>query len=86
MFCFCCRGKFGQRENLSQVEFINGDIKRFNELVFSDNLYSVSHLSLISEDTASVVYKTCTVGLILKATFCCCLHNSSLSPASLQNR
>ena len=57
MFCFCCRGKFGQRENLSQVEFINGDIKRFNELVFSDNLYSVSHLSLISEDTAYVVYK-----------------------------
>ena len=54
---FCYRGKFGQRENLSQVEFINGDIKRFNELVFSNNLYTVSHLSLISEDTAYVVYK-----------------------------
>ena len=51
------RGKFGQRENLSQVEFINGDMKRFNELVFSDNLYTVSHLSLVSEDTAYVVYK-----------------------------
>ena len=51
------RGKFGQRENLSQVEFINGDMKRFNELVFSDNLYTVSHLSLVNEDTAYVVYK-----------------------------
>ena len=51
------RGKFGQRENLSQVEFINGDIKRFNELVFSDNLYTVSHLSLVNEGTVYVVYK-----------------------------
>ena len=51
------RGKFGQCENLSQVEFINGDMKRFNELVFSDNLYTVSHLSLVSEDTVYVVYK-----------------------------
>ena len=33
-------------------------MKRFNELVFSDNLYTVSHLSLISEDTAYVVYKS----------------------------
>ena len=32
-------------------------MKRFNELVFSDNLYTVSHLSLVSEDTAYVVYK-----------------------------
>ena len=32
-------------------------MKRFNELVFSDNLYSVSHLNVISEDTAYVVYK-----------------------------
>ena len=32
-------------------------MKQFNELVFSGNLYSVSHLSLISEDSAYVVYK-----------------------------
>ena len=32
-------------------------MKQFNELVFSDNLYAVSHLSLVSEDTAYVVYK-----------------------------
>ena len=32
-------------------------MKRFNEFVFSDNLYSFSHLSLISEDSAYVVYK-----------------------------
>ena len=51
------RGKFGQCENLSQVEYNNGDMKQFNELVFSDNLYNISHLSLISEDTAYVVYK-----------------------------
>ena len=33
-------------------------MRRFNELVFSDNLYAVSHLSLVSEDIAYVVYKT----------------------------
>ena len=32
-------------------------MKQFNELVFSDNLYAVSHLGLVSEDTAYVVYK-----------------------------
>ena len=29
----------------------------FNKLVFSDNLYTVSHLSLVNEDTVYVVYK-----------------------------
>ena len=49
--------KFGQCENLSQVKFIYGDLKRFNELVFSDSLSTVSHLSLVNEDTAYVIYK-----------------------------
>ena len=76
------RGKFGQRKNLSQVEFINGNMKRFNELVFSDNLYTVSHLSLVSEDTVYVVYKNlCSLpnpkGNIFVAAFTmahACLH------------
>ena len=51
------RGKFGQYKNLSQVKFINGNMKQFNELVFSNNLCTVSHLSLVNEDTVYVVYK-----------------------------
>jgi hypothetical protein len=39
-----------------QVDFINADEHRMNELVFSDNLYSVNHFTLISEDIAYVVY------------------------------
>jgi len=54
---FSCRGKFGQRENLTQIDFINADEHRMNELVFSDNLYSVNHFSLITEDIAYVAYK-----------------------------
>jgi G:T-mismatch repair DNA endonuclease (very short patch repair protein) len=50
-------GKFAQRENLTQVEFLNADLERFNELVFSDNLYSVTFVSPISDDSVYVVYK-----------------------------
>ena len=32
-------------------------MERFNELVFSDNLYTVNCVSLVNEDTAYVVYK-----------------------------
>ena len=37
-------GKFGQQENLTQIDFINGDINRFNELLFTDKLYEVNTL------------------------------------------
>jgi hypothetical protein len=39
------------------VEFLNSDLERFNELLFSDNIYNVLHVSLISNDIAYVVYK-----------------------------
>ena len=41
---------------MTQVEFINSDLAHFNELVFSDNIYTVHHLNLASEDVAYVVY------------------------------
>jgi hypothetical protein len=50
-------GKFAQRENLTQVEFINTDLERFNELLFSDNIYKVMRVTLITEDIVYVVYK-----------------------------
>jgi hypothetical protein len=52
-------GKWGQRENLTQVEFITEDLARFNELVFSDNAYEVLFVDLVSDNVAYVVYKPC---------------------------
>ena len=56
MFCFLFQGKFGQRENLSQAEFISST-ERYNELIFSDNMYEVKHHSVLTEDLAFVVFK-----------------------------
>jgi hypothetical protein len=39
------------------VEFLESDVTRFNELLFSDNIYEVRHVSLVSDDVAYVVYK-----------------------------
>jgi hypothetical protein len=39
------------------VEFINSDTQRFNELLFSDNIYEPLYVNLISDDVAYVVYK-----------------------------
>jgi hypothetical protein len=57
IFPFFSQGKFAQRENLSQVAFINGDDARFNEIAFSDNMYDIRHISPISEDMAYLVYR-----------------------------
>jgi hypothetical protein len=54
---FVCQGKFAQRENLTQVEFINSDVARLNELLFSDNLFNVYYVSPVTEDVIYVVYK-----------------------------
>ena len=51
------QGKFGQRENLSKAEFLNGDVERVNELLFSDHIYEIMHVELLSEDLAYVVYR-----------------------------
>ena len=48
-------GKFGQRENLSQTEFIR-TADRLNALLFSD-LYTVQTVEPIDDSTAYVVYK-----------------------------
>jgi lipopolysaccharide biosynthesis glycosyltransferase len=50
------QGKFGQRECLTQVEYVH-TTERFNELIFSDNLYSVINHSILTDDIAYVVYK-----------------------------
>jgi hypothetical protein len=50
-------GKFAQRENLTQVEFINTDVERFNELLFSDNIYKVLRVTPITDDIVYVVYR-----------------------------
>jgi transcriptional regulator with PAS, ATPase and Fis domain len=38
------------------VEYVN-TIERFNELILSDNLYSVLHLSIFTDNSAYLVYK-----------------------------
>jgi hypothetical protein len=47
-------GKFAQRENLTQVEFLNSDLERFNELLFSDNIFKVLHVDLITGPSRDV--------------------------------
>ena len=49
-------GKFGQRENLGQIEFIRDDLRKLNDLVFSD-LFKIQHIDQIDEHTVYLNYK-----------------------------
>jgi G:T-mismatch repair DNA endonuclease (very short patch repair protein) len=49
-------GKFGQKAERTEVEFVS-TLDRLNELVFSDKLYEVNHVSPTSENEVYVVFK-----------------------------
>ena len=49
-------GKFGQRVGQSQVEFVT-TTERFNQLVFSDDLYEVTEATPVSENSMFTVFK-----------------------------